>query len=101
MDGAFGRHGGRLPDLVADACQFEQSARAVSVPIASETRPLSACPPRRARRSRRGWRRSFFERRQGLGILGMVPGSCRQLAKTEGAQFAAQRLLADRDAEFL
>src|SRR5260370_17678162 len=23
MDGAFGRHGGGLPDLVADACQFE------------------------------------------------------------------------------
>src|ERR1700731_3930838 len=30
-----------------------------------------------------------------------MPGPCRQLAKAEGAQFAAQRLLADRNAEFL
>src|SRR5947207_6372801 len=66
-----------------------------------ETRFLSACLPRRARRSGRGWRRSFFERRQRRGILSMMPGSCRQFTKTDGAQFATQRLLADRDAEFV
>src|SRR5947207_4603671 len=31
----------------------------------------------------------------------MMPGSCRQFTKTHGAQFATQRLLADRDAEFV
>jgi hypothetical protein len=43
----------------------------------------------------------FFERRQRRGILSMMPGSCRQFTKTDGAQFATQRLLADRDAEFV
>src|SRR6266849_5472629 len=89
------RFGLRIP------ASLEHSAPAVSALIASETRPLSACRPRRARRSRRGSRRSFFERRQGLGILGMMPGPRRQLAQLEGTQFAAQRLLADRNAEFL
>src|SRR6266851_5226374 len=40
-----------------------------------------------------------FERHQ--GVLGVVPRPCRQLAQAEGAQFAAERLLADRNTEFL
>jgi len=34
-------------------------------------------------------------------VLSMMPGSCRQFTKTDGAQFATQRLLADRDTEFI
>src|SRR5260221_14312068 len=44
---------------------------------------------------------TFFERRQRRGILSMMQRSCRQFTKTDGAQFATQRLLADRDAEFV
>jgi hypothetical protein len=36
-----------------------------------------------------------------LGVLGVMLGAGRQLAQAHGAQFAAQRLLADRNAKFL
>jgi len=34
-------------------------------------------------------------------ILSMMPGSSPQFTKTDGAHFATQRLLADRDAELV
>src|SRR6266513_2756985 len=42
-----------------------------------------------------------FERRQGVGVLGVMARSGRQLAQAKGAQLTAQRLLADRNTEFL
>src|SRR5207302_458560 len=38
---------------------------------------------------------------RGLGVLGVMPRPGRQLAQLQGAQFTAQRLLADRNAKFV
>jgi len=43
----------------------------------------------RGRRSRPGWRRSFFKGRDGVAVLGVMARPGRQFAKPEGAQFAA------------
>jgi len=70
VDGVAGRHGGRLPDLIADACQSNRLGLAVSVRIASETRSRSACrPPRRSRRWRTR-RQSGLTSRSAMGRAG-------------------------------
>src|SRR5260370_22282838 len=69
--------------------------------IASGTTLLWACPPPLAGRSHPGSRGSFFERLEGFGILGMMPGARRQPAEPHGPQFPAQGLRADRHAKLL
>ena len=92
-----GRHGSRLPGLVADACHSELLAQAASAPIASGTRLLSACPAcgRRALRAP-GWR-SFFKSRLLLGIFLRMHRTRLQSRQAEFAKPGPNRALMHLD----